>query len=383
MSILDGNLLVTRSMNHVTSAFNLIELGDPCVPFQALERPVPTTLAIPQIRKDRTWHKNQDYGRIVNMCLDSFTDFELRHWDDLVISSLGQLQAVMQEGYKQWNIPRQEAKALPRLFAFGDLGCHNNRIFGAVLLQRQIDVNLGTATLWLLARSRPQQMNLWFALSDRGLRMQLGAACPINLAGRLVHALLLMPFMIMDLRVPTNGTVVATDASVHGQGVCRTVGFAATGELDAKGREAQHTQLWDNCIGPVVMLRSFTSWRGAFDDLDIQPATIALVGRSPTSNTKIHAARSVVIVFVSPSNLTSHWMKQVMDYTPNVTQWCLSKRSLEPAEANEFHLRNFILQHTSSVAVSYLVAAPVNFARKDVKTKLQHLKTWPQSCVSF
>ena len=159
-------------------------------------------------------------------------------------------------------------------------------MFGAVSLQRQIDVNLGTATLWLLARSRPQQMNLWFALSDRGLRMQFGAAFPIDLAGRLVHALLLMPFMIMDLRVPTNGTVVATDASVHGQGVCRTVGFAATGELDAKSCEAQHTQLWDNCIGLVVMLRSFTSWRGAFDELDIQPATVALVGRSPTSNTK-------------------------------------------------------------------------------------------------
>ena len=142
MGILDGNLLVTRSMKHVTSAFNLIEVGDPCVPFQAFERPVPTTLAIPQIRKDG----NQDYGRIVNMCLDSFTEFELKHWDDLVIGSFGQLQAVMQEGYKQWNIPRQEAKALPRLFAFGDLGCHNDSVFGAVSMQRQIDGNLGTAT---------------------------------------------------------------------------------------------------------------------------------------------------------------------------------------------------------------------------------------------
>ena len=165
-------------------------------------------------------------------------------------------------------------------------------------------------------------MDLWFALSDNGLRMQLGAAFPIDLAGRLVHALMLMPFMIMDLRVPTNGTVVATDASVHGQGVCRTVGFTATGELDAKSREAQHTQLWDNCIGLVVMLRSFTSWRGAFDELDIQPATFALVGRGPTSNTKNHAAGSVVI-------------------------------------------------------------APVDFARKAVKTKLQHLKTWPNLVCPF
>ena len=174
---------------------------------------------------------------------------------------------MMQEGYKQWNIPKQEAKALPRLFAFGDLSCHNDRIFGAVSLQRQIDVNLGT--LWLLARSRPQQMNLWFARSDRGLRMQLGAAFPIGLAGRLVHALLLMLFMIIDLDVPTNGTVVATDASVHGQGVCRTANFAATGELDAKNRKDQRTQLWDSCFGLVVLLRSFTSWRGAFDELDI------------------------------------------------------------------------------------------------------------------
>ena len=351
MGILDGNLFVTRSIKNFTSAFNLIELGGPCVPFQALEKPVPTTLAIPQIRKDRAfpaWHGNQGYGRIVNMCLDSFTEFELKHWDDLVIGSFGQLQAVMQEGYKQWNIPRQEAKALPRLFAFGDLGCHNDSVFGAVSMQRQIDVNLGTATLWLLTRNRPQHMDLWFALSDNGLRMQLGAAFPIDLAGRLVHALMLMPFMIMDLRVPTNGTVVATDASVHGQGVCRTVGFTATGELDAKSREAQHTHLWDNSIGLVVMLRSFTSWRGAIDELDIQPATFALVGRSPTSNTKIHAARSVVIVFVSPSSLTSHCMKQVMDYTPNVTHWCLSRRNLEPAEANEFHLRNFITLFSST-----------------------------------
>ena len=300
-----------------------------------------------------------------------------KHWDDLVIGSFGQLQAVMQEGFKQWNIPRQEAKALPRLVAFGDLGCHNDRILGAVSLQRQIDVNHGTPTLWLLARSRPQQMNLWFALSDNGLRMQLGAAFPIDLVGRLVHALLLMPFMIMDLCVPTNGNVAATDATVHGQDVCRTVGFAAAGELDAKSREAQHTQLWDRCVGLVVMLRSFTSWRSTFDELDIQPATVALVGRSPTSNTKIHATKSVVIVFVSPSSLTSHWMKQVLDYTPNVTQWCLSRRNLEPAETNEFHPRNFILQHTSSVAVSFLVAAPVDVARKDVKTQLQHLKTWP------
>ena len=384
MSILDENLLVTMSIEELTSAFNLNDLGDPCVPFQALGEPVPTTLAIPQIQKDRAfpaWHGNQGHGRFVNLCLECFT--ELKHWDDLVIGSFGQLQAVMQEGYKQWNIPRQEAKALTRLFAFEDLGCHNNRTFGAVLLQRQIDVNLGTATLCFLARSRPQQMNLWFAVSDRGLRMQFGAAFQKDLAGRLVHALLLMPFMIIDLHAPPNGTVVAIDTSVHGQGVCCTVGIAAAGELDAKSREAQHTQLWDNCIGLVVMLRSFTSWRGAFDELDIHPATVALVGRSPTSNTKISAARSVVIVFVSPSSLTSHWLKQVMDYTPNVTQWCHSKRNLEPAEANEFHLRNFILQHTSSVAVSYLVAAPVDFARKDVKTKLQYLETWPNLVCPF
>ena len=80
LGILDGNLLVTRSIKNFTSAFNFIELGDPCVPFQALEKPVPTTLAIPQIRKDRAfpaWHGNQDYGRIVNLCLESFTEFEL------------------------------------------------------------------------------------------------------------------------------------------------------------------------------------------------------------------------------------------------------------------------------------------------------------------
>ena len=27
-----------------------------------------------------------------------------------------------------------------------------------------------------------------------------------------------------------------------------------------------------------------------------------------------------------------------MDFTPNVAQWCLSNRNLEPAKANEFHI---------------------------------------------
>ena len=56
---------------------------------------------------------------------------------------------------------------------------------------------------------------------------------------------------------------------------------------------------------------------------------------------------------------------------------------MEPAEANEFHLRNFILQHTSSVAVSYFVAAPGDLARKDVITKLRHLITWPNLVCPF
>ena len=122
----------------------------------------------------------------------------------------------------------------------------------------------------------------------------------MDLAGKLVHALMLMPFMIMDLRLPTSGTVVATDASVYGQGVCRTVGFTATGQLEAKRPETQHTQRWDNCIGLVVVLRGFTSWRAAFDELDIQPAIFAFVGGRPTSNSKIKAAWSVVFVSISP-----------------------------------------------------------------------------------
>ena len=35
------------SIEDLTSAFNLIELGDPWMPFQALEKPVPGALAIP------------------------------------------------------------------------------------------------------------------------------------------------------------------------------------------------------------------------------------------------------------------------------------------------------------------------------------------------
>ena len=112
-----------------------------------------------------------------------------------MIGSCGQLQAVMQEGYKQWNIPRQEAKALPRPVAIADLGCHNDSVFGAVSMPRQFDVNLGAATLWLLSQNCPQHMDLqiiagckskkfqyrrktstvfndvWFALSDNGFRM--------------------------------------------------------------------------------------------------------------------------------------------------------------------------------------------------------------------
>ena len=44
MEILDGDLLVTMSIEDLTSAFNLIELGDPWMPFQALGKPVPGAL---------------------------------------------------------------------------------------------------------------------------------------------------------------------------------------------------------------------------------------------------------------------------------------------------------------------------------------------------
>ena len=47
MEILDGDLLVTMSIEHLSSAFNLIELGDPWMPFQAFGKPVPGALAIP------------------------------------------------------------------------------------------------------------------------------------------------------------------------------------------------------------------------------------------------------------------------------------------------------------------------------------------------
>ena len=47
MKILDGDLLVTMSIEDLTSAFNLIELGDPWMPLQALGNPVPGTLELP------------------------------------------------------------------------------------------------------------------------------------------------------------------------------------------------------------------------------------------------------------------------------------------------------------------------------------------------
>ena len=333
MEILYGDLLVTMSIEDLTSAFNLIELGDPWMPFQALGKPVPGALAFPhrpeiahlpwvypasrvlmmgsksacgimqyirrrilsmrsplganfpvegQIRKDRpfpAWHSqngNQDYGRTASMYLDGFTEFELKHWDDLVIGSCGQLQAAMQEAYTQWNVPR-----------------HIDGVFAAVSTPRQFDVDLGAATLWLLSQKRPQHKDLqiiagrlsrnfqfrretssifqvvWFALGDNSLCIQHDAGFPEDLAGELAHALMLMPLMIIDLRLPTNGTVVATDASEYGQGVCRAVGLTASGQLEAQPFEVQRAQRLDNRIGLVDMLGGLCSWRAAFDELGI------------------------------------------------------------------------------------------------------------------
>ena len=68
-----------------------------------------------------------------------------------------------------------------------------------------------------------------------------------------------------------------------------------------------------------------------------------------------------------------------MDYAPSVTHWCLGRRCLEPAVAQGVtHLRNLILQHTPSVAVSFLVTKPVVFSREAVKAISQHLKTLPK-----
>ena len=86
-----------------------------------------------------------------------------------------------------------------------------------------------------------------------------------------------------------------------------------------------------------------------------------------------------VFVLDSPSSVTSHWIRQVMDFAPSVTHLCLGRRCLEQADAqDETHLRNLILQHTPSVAVSFLVTAPVDLSRDVVKTISQHLKTWPK-----
>ena len=226
MEILELDLLVTMSIEDLTSAFNLIELGDPWMPFQALGMPFPGALAFPlrpeiahlpwvypasrvlmmgsksacgimqythrrilsmrspleanfpvegQIRKDRpfpAWHSQngkQDYGRIVSMYLDGFTEFELKHWDDLVIGSCGQLQAAMQEAYTQWNVPRQEAKAQSRQIAVEDLGCHIDGAFGAVSTPRQFDVELGAATFMAAITKTALSTKIYRSLQDVGL----------------------------------------------------------------------------------------------------------------------------------------------------------------------------------------------------------------------
>ena len=107
---------------------------------------------------------------------------------------------------------------------------------------------------------------MWFALGDNSLCIQPDAAFPEDLAGELVHALMLMPLMIIDLRLPTSGTVVATDASEYGQGVCRAVGLTASGKLEVQRLEVQRAQRWDNRIGLVDMLGGLSSWRAAFDE---------------------------------------------------------------------------------------------------------------------
>ena len=454
MEILDGDLLVTMSIEDLTSAFNLIKLGDPWMPFQALGKPVPGALALPhrpeiahlpwvypasrvpmmgskiacgimqyihrrilnmrvplgasfpdegQMLKDRpfpAWHTQngkQDYGRIVSMYLDGFTEFEFKHWDELVTGSGGELQAAMQEAYTQWNVPRQEAKALSRQVAVEDLGGHIDGVFGTVSTPRQFDVDLGAATLWLLSQHRPQHKDLqiiagrwsrkfqyrreassvfhvvWFALGDSSLHMPPGAAFPEDLAGELVHALMLMPLMIIDLRLPTSGTVIATDASEHG------VGLTAAGKLEAKRLETQRAQFCDNSVGLIDMLGGLSSWRAAFDEMGIQPAAFAFVGGKTASNRVVTAAWPDVFVLDSPSNVTPHWLRQVMDYAPSITHWCLGKRCLEPSDVHDVtHLRNLVLQHTPSVEVSFLVTAPLEFPHDAVKAISQHLKTWPR-----
>ena len=115
-----------------------------------------------QVRPFPSWHSQngkQDYGLIFSIYLNGFTEFEFKHWDDLVICSCGQFQSLMQEAYKQWNVPRQEAKALTRQLAIEDLGCHIDGVFGAVPTPHPFDVSLGAATLWLLSQNRPQHMD--------------------------------------------------------------------------------------------------------------------------------------------------------------------------------------------------------------------------------
>ena len=92
-----------------------------------------------QNRPCPSWHSQngkQDYGRIVSIYLDGFSEFEFKHWDDLVI------------------------QALSRQLAIEDLCCHIDGVFGAVSTPRSFDVSLGAATLWLLSQNRPQHMDL-------------------------------------------------------------------------------------------------------------------------------------------------------------------------------------------------------------------------------
>ena len=100
---------------------------------------------------------------------------------------------------------------------------------------------------------------------------------------------MLMPLMIIDLRLPTSGTVVATDASEYVQGVCRAVSLTAAGKLEAKRLETQRAQRCDNRVGKLTCWEvsaagelPLTNWYSASD--------FAFVGGRTTSNRIVTAA---------------------------------------------------------------------------------------------
>ena len=206
-----------------------------------------------------------DMASIALTYLDGFTELERAYWDQLVKDRPGAVQSILQQVYKYWGIPRQTDKAVSREFQVEDLGSLLDGLFGAMKTPHKFDIELATATYWFVRQRNPTQKELqvlsarwtrkvqyrrecsavfsttWKALQFDDLGVAKCKGLPFNIACELVHAVCLMPLMLVDFRLQANPLVIATDASEQGLGVCHSIGLTSLGRAKqaalARGRD--------------------------------------------------------------------------------------------------------------------------------------------------